>query len=231
MKQKIVHSFSKNRFVQKLLSEIYNRRKQKISGQNNQVISDRKCWSNVKYDIEGNNNIIEVKPGRAFADITIFIRGNNHKLIIGENCICRGITFWLEGDNCEINIGRESRIATSTFSALEHNKKILVGEDCMISYDVEIKTGDSHCIMNNDTRKRVNFDQDIILENHVWIGAHVVVMKGVKIGHNSVIATKAVVTKDVPPHSIVAGIPAKVVKENIDWSREQIYDQDEESNE
>ena len=52
----------------------------------------------------------------------------------------------------------------------------------------------------------------VIIEDDVWIGANAVVLPGVRIGNHSVIAAGAVVTKDVPPHSIVAGIPAKIIK-------------------
>ena len=48
--------------------------------------------------------------------------------------------------------------------------------------------------------------------SNVWIGAHALVLKGVKIGNNSIIGAGSVVTKDVPPNSIVAGVPARVIK-------------------
>jgi acetyltransferase-like isoleucine patch superfamily enzyme len=52
----------------------------------------------------------------------------------------------------------------------------------------------------------------IVIEDNVWLGANVVVMPGVTIGKHSVVAAGSVVTKDVPPDTIVAGVPAKVVK-------------------
>ena len=52
----------------------------------------------------------------------------------------------------------------------------------------------------------------VVIEDDVWIGANAVVLPGVRIGTHSVVAAGAVVTKDVPPHSIVAGVPAKVIK-------------------
>lgn len=52
----------------------------------------------------------------------------------------------------------------------------------------------------------------ISIGNNVWVGRNVIVMGGVKIGDNSIVATGAVVTKDVPPFSIVGGVPAKVIK-------------------
>ena len=53
----------------------------------------------------------------------------------------------------------------------------------------------------------------VTIEDDVWIGANVVVLPGVRIGTHSVVAAGAIVTKDVPPYSLVAGIPAKVIKQ------------------
>ena len=53
----------------------------------------------------------------------------------------------------------------------------------------------------------------VTIEDDVWIGANAVILPGVSIGTHSVVAAGAVVTKDVPPHSLVAGVPAKVIKQ------------------
>jgi len=53
----------------------------------------------------------------------------------------------------------------------------------------------------------------VTIGDDVWIGANAVVLPGVKIGNHSVVAAGAVVTKDVPPHSLVAGVPAKIIKQ------------------
>jgi len=52
----------------------------------------------------------------------------------------------------------------------------------------------------------------VIVGDDIWIGANAVILPGVNIGHHSVVAAGAVVTKDVPPHSLVAGVPAKIIK-------------------
>lgn len=69
---------------------------------------------------------------------------------------------------------------------------------------------------------RINNAKDIIIGNHVWITANAIIQKGVTISDGAVIATCSVVTKDVPANCIAAGMPAKVVKENIEWTRELI---------
>jgi len=66
-----------------------------------------------------------------------------------------------------------------------------------------------------DSMKEPNDDLDIIVEDDVWIGARVLVLKGVTIGRGSVVAAGAVVTKNVEPYSIVAGVPAKIIKKRF----------------
>ena len=68
----------------------------------------------------------------------------------------------------------------------------------------------------SDTRKRIDEQgvstSPVTIEDDVWIGANAVILPGVTIGEHCVVAAGAVVTKDVPPHSLVAGVPAKVIK-------------------
>lgn len=68
-----------------------------------------------------------------------------------------------------------------------------------------------------DTDKRIDEQgvstNPVVIEDDIWIGANAVVLPGVTIGHHSVVAAGAVVTKDVPPHSLVAGVPAKIIKQ------------------
>jgi acetyltransferase-like isoleucine patch superfamily enzyme len=68
-----------------------------------------------------------------------------------------------------------------------------------------------------DSNKRIDEQgvstSAVIIEDDIWIGANAVILPGVTIGHHSVVAAGAVVTKDVPPHSLVAGVPAKIIKQ------------------
>lgn len=226
MKQKI-RSVIKNKRLLNLFARkfmmFWKSYKSPIAGKNN-IINNKGILLKVKIDIIGDNNVIEIMKGSILSNMIIFIRGNNHKLKIGENCIYKCGSIWFEDNNCEIEIGQKTTIESAHLAVTEPYKKITIGEDCMFSSEIEFRTGDSHSIIDNATKKRINLAQNINVGNHVWIGAHSIILKGVTIGNNSIIGTNSLVTKSIPNNSVAAGIPAKIIKNNIDWVRERIYD-------
>jgi acetyltransferase-like isoleucine patch superfamily enzyme len=90
-------------------------------------------------------------------------------------------------------------------------ESISIGDDTYIAQNVCIRDTDSH------TLKGSNKTAPICIGNHVWIGTKAIILKGVTIGDNAVIAAGAVVTHDIPAGCLAAGVPAKVIRENVDW--------------
>ena len=91
---------------------------------------------------------------------------------------------------------------------------IKIGQNVAISHDVTIMDSDAH----NIKYEGYQMTKQIIIGNNVWIGSRALILKGVNIGNGAIIAAGSVVTKDVPMNSMVAGIPARVIKENLNWS-------------
>lgn len=90
-----------------------------------------------------------------------------------------------------------------------------IGDNVMMGPDVEILTN-AHKIESTEIEMIYQGDlppRKVRIENDVWIGMRSIIMPGVTIGQGSVIGAGAVVTKDVPPYCIVAGVPAKVIKQ------------------
>lgn len=111
-----------------------------------------------------------------------------------------------------IHIGRNSYINGGMICASD-NAKIVIGENCMISYQVHMRT-DMHRYESIETPM---IDQgctqkDIIIKDNVWIGYGAQIMAGVTIESGAIVGAGAVVTKDVPENAIVGGIPAKVIR-------------------
>lgn len=101
----------------------------------------------------------------------------------------------------------------NTNTKIRCHQMIEIGHDVAISHDVTIMDSDAHEIVSYAHTKTA----PIHIGNHVWIGTRATILKGVDIGEGAVIAAGAVVTHDVPPHSIVGGVPAKVIAENVEW--------------
>ena len=92
----------------------------------------------------------------------------------------------------------------------------------MFSSGIILRNGDSHAILDVSTNKRINNANSINIGNHVWMGADSKVLKGSIIGNNSIIATGAIVSGNCSNNnSIYGGIPAKKLKNGIDWIRER----------
>lgn len=144
-------------------------------------------------------------------------------LFIAEECS----QFIVNGDfsayyGTEIRIFKNARLMLGSGymnagSQIRCQNFISIGENVAIARGVIIMDTDAHLIIYTDGLES-NIRKPITIGNNVWIGTNAIILKGVTIGDGAIIAAGAVVTKDVPPRSIVAGVPAKVIKENITWS-------------
>lgn len=149
-------------------------------------------------------------------------------LKVGQNALVDGHLVF-ETNTGTISIGNNTSIGNSTIISVD---RVDIGDDVMISWGCHIVDNDSHSIHSADRAQDVKdwkkgVDEGklghykdwskvkhapVIIENKVWIGFNAIILKGVRIGEGSVVAAGSVVTKDVPPYSIVAGNPARVVK-------------------
>ncbi|MEG2871366.1 MAG: hypothetical protein RR875_07440, partial [Clostridium sp.] len=152
----------------------------------------------------------------------IYIVGNNNTIEIGENTHITNGELWIEDDNNKIIIGSNTSLCGKIHLACIEGCTIAIGDNCLFSSDIVFRTGDSHSILDLDGN-RINPAQDIIIKNHVWIGNKVIVTKGASIAENSIVGTGAIVTKKFDETNVViTGVPAKITKENINWSVERI---------
>ena len=98
------------------------------------------------------------------------------------------------------------------------NTKILLGNNILIGWNVNIRDSDGHNILNINNNEILNPNKSIEIGNHVWIGSHVDILKGASINDNSIIGFKSLVTKKYTEKNvIIAGNPAKIIKTNINW--------------
>lgn len=167
------------------------------------------------------------------------INGNGNLLIFDDDVKIINCQFIINGDNCFVDFRGCRIMKNSKFELLDSNTQIIVksntgfnnnrvlvagvgnkieiGRECIFAENAELWASDTHSIVDIKTNKRLNPDCPIFIDDYVWVCNRVLIMKGVNIGRNSVIASGSVVTKNIGRNVIAAGIPACVIKENIMW--------------
>lgn len=147
---------------------------------------------------------------------TYIIIGENGKLIF-KGCanIAAGTTIRVdsgvltlgENFNCNINC------------LISCTKEITIGSDVLLGWNVNIRDSDGHSIIYRDNIKASL--KPVVIGNHVWLCAYADILKGVSIADDCVIAYRSCVTKSFKdcPNSLIAGYPAKIVQQNINWEQ------------
>ena len=200
----------------------------------------------LRVSTKGKRNCLKINAYALMRKSKVVVRGCNNNIVINAKCRCRNcfIEIWgdnncveigegvmvyekayisIKGDNCRMRIGDKTTIGSAKFFMEESNTSIVVGEDCMLGRDVCMQTTDFHSILDMTTHQRINPPQNVSIGNHVWIGFGVTIGKGGEVGSNSVVGEKSLVTKAfTQKHVCIAGTPAKVLRENIDWSRDKL---------
>jgi acetyltransferase-like isoleucine patch superfamily enzyme len=110
-----------------------------------------------------------------------------------------------------IFLGKHDHINRNSYLWAGANSKIKIGDNFVCGPGIFI-TSDNHGIKKNQLIwEQVGVEKDVVIGKDVWIGAYGIVLPGVTIGDGAVIAAGSVVTKDVAPYTIVAGVPAKEI--------------------
>lgn len=129
--------------------------------------------------------------------------------------ITTGNVYFLYGANIQVNDSGKFSIGPNTYFntglIVRCYDDIEIGRDCAISFNVTIMDSDAHFINGNDVPQAVK------IGNHVLLCANSTILKGVCIGDGAIIAAGSVVTRDVPAYTMVGGIPAKILKQDVRW--------------
>lgn len=188
-------------------------------GRNNKIIFDDKLNAcDLRIRVTGDNNSIEISSG-SIVNGEILIESNNSSIQIASAVRFHGKIFMKGAGSNVVSIGEKTTVGGMAIICSE-GTRTKIGSECMISFDVEARTTDSHAIFDLESNKRINFASDITIEDHVWIAAHAKLLKGTKIPKGSIVGFSSVVTKAFAvPNVAIAGNPAKIIKTGVYWDR------------
>ena len=107
----------------------------------------------------------------------------------------------------KVTIG--ARTYVNRYTMFDGHQQLEIGRDCMIGPHCYITDGDHGTAPGRLVRQQPNYTAPVIIEDGVWLGSHVVVLAGVRIGRGAVIGAGSVVTRDIPAGATVYGNPAR----------------------
>ena len=136
------------------------------------------------------------------------------KVRVGRGSSFSGIGNVHIGNN--VALGADTRVLCTRAKVILHDCIMFGPHVTLITGGHRMDVVGRYMIDITDKEKRPEDDRDIVIESDVWVGANTTILRGVTVGQGSVIAAGAVVTKDVPPYSIVGGVPARVLKMRFD---------------
>jgi acetyltransferase-like isoleucine patch superfamily enzyme len=185
-------------------------------GTGNKIVINESIHKDLKITINGNNNIINIADFKS-GQIYIEIHDDNNKIEVMR--MRRAGTLRIISKNSgSVFIGESSTIEGLYILAAGAGVKI--GRDCMISFNVTIRTYDAHGIYDLETGDITNLPAPIEIEDHVWLAQGVIVTGGSTIGKNSILGSQAYVSgKEIKENSLAVGTPARILRENVVWDR------------
>lgn len=134
---------------------------------------------------------------------------NNGTVTLGDRVLLHRYVK-LSAYGGKIEIGNNSYIGDRT--EIHAGEWVKIGNNVNIAWDCNILDRDYHAFESES-----EVVKPVIICDNVWIGVRSIVLKGVTIGEGAVVAAGSVVTHDVPARCLVAGNPARVIKENVTW--------------
>lgn len=165
----------------------------------------------------------------------VYPRNNDYQTVYLKNVITRENIevgdYTIYNDFC--NDPRDFEKNNVLYHYPINNDKLIIGKFCSIACNAKfLMTSGNHTLKSKSTYTFPIFYEEwgldinhitdawdnkgnIIIGNDVWIGYDSIIMSGVHIGDGAIIGTRAVVTNDVPPYSIVGGVPAKIIKKDL----------------
>ena len=176
--------------------------------------------------IEGEGNQILIEETVNLNNSSIRIQGNYNRVYIGRTAYMVRVHIRFPDnaekfcDNREVFIGKNCYIGQLVVNCGDDNHKVYIGERCALSDNISLRTVDGHTIYNSDTFDVLNDgDGSIIIGEHVWLGSGVRFLKGSGVGAHSTVGAGSIVTKKYTEERIIlGGVPAKKIKDNINWN-------------
>ena len=215
-------------------SRRFRRLKQRVfifdDSQEREIFYHHQLPDNVVLGGGGKNNIVRLHRGLRARNVCITFDKNatDCVCVLDDSSDCDGLdvlVIYQAGRGSNLHIGRRTVINGAKIW-LGNGSHLRIGDDCMLSYEIMIRTTDGHAIIDNATGAIINHQKNpCIIGNHCWLGLRTIVNKNAQIPDNTIVASGTVLTgRFRDEHTIIAGTPGRVIKSGLSFSDQSIFE-------
>jgi acetyltransferase-like isoleucine patch superfamily enzyme len=189
----------------------------------NRFIGETPDLVNSTINFNGKNNILDCEEDVKlvnsridfnFENSILYLSSNPHNYFVNISINERNVCF----------IGKNNFFNGLTTIVLSEAKNLVIGGDCLLSYNVIIRVSDGHAIYNSKSKSRLNYSKSIYIGDHVWLGQNAMIFKGSHIGSGSIIGAGSIVSnKVIPSNMTFAGSPVRMINDDVFWIPHSIH--------
>lgn len=183
-------------------------------GKNNTIVGAHEHISGA-VTFHGDNGRVEI-VGKVRGEHVEIDLGSDSSVSIGDAAYLSDAKIFL-GHTCTFLMDSSVSVSKGCKFLMHEPSRCHIGYASLFAAHVVVATTDMHPIFDRASGERINPAENVVIGRDVWIGDSAYIMKGVTIGHGSVVGARSVVTASTPENVIVAGNPARVIRENIAW--------------
>ena len=191
----------------------------------NGTILSRDKFPSLKAIFQGYNSSINIINPMRIKSCTI-ICGSNCSIIIGNSCdIVGNLSIFATAEHSCVKIENNCSFSGVDIRLQsEPHLSITIGDHCLFSSGITIRSSDSHTVFDINTLKAINIPKSISIGNHVWIGFGVDILKNSILPNNCIVAARSLISGVFTEENcVLGGIPAKIIKKGVNWSWDNTY--------
>lgn len=223
-KDRILKIASSHYNLFRFCTRVYNRLsfRNRLSAKGSKLDLGLSVIKGLKIKSYGTNNVVIIGDYTRINNCRFTIKGSNNKIIIKNSAALNQVELYMENSGNLISIGEDTNLCGKAHFAAIEGTEIKIGDRCLLSGELHFRTGDSHSLLDSEG-KRINPSDDIVIEDHVWIGTKVTCLKGVHVSENSVVAATTTLCKKYNEKNVViGGVPGRIIRTNVNWTKERL---------
>ena len=179
--------------------------------------------SNSSIEFNGTGNVLYCEEGVKMRGSRLLFNGDNAVIALGKSRHTYVLRVTVN-NNCSALFGRNIYFNQALNAIASEECSIVMGDECLVSFGVWIRTADPHLVYSATSHERINPSKDVVIGDHVWIGQNALILKGSNIGSGSIIGGMAVVSgKRIESNTSWAGNPAKFIAGDLFWERSCVH--------